>query len=86
MIGPIPANDPLRGDLSPLHRVVEMPGNAADYARRLYHVLHAADATHPACIWVQWPEETADWLAVQDRLRRATRPMSALPGEGAAIA
>ena len=75
LVGPMPADDPLRVALSPLHRVVEMPADADDYARLLYQTLHQADAANPDCIWVQWPADTATWLAVHDRLRRATLPM-----------
>ena len=75
VVGPLRTEDPLRRALSPLHQVVEMPPDAGEYARRLYDSLHAADATHPACIWIEWPGETPNWLAIHDRLRRATRPM-----------
>ncbi len=85
MVGPLPADDPLRAALSPSHRVVEMPTDPDNYARRLYHALHAADAVRPAAIWVQWPPDTPDWLAIHDRLRRATQPTSSEPDSGANI-
>lgn len=74
-LGRIPTDAALRRDGSPLHRIVEMPAGAEGYARRLYQALHAADAVGASVIWVEWPGEASEWLAVQDRLRRATRPM-----------
>jgi L-threonylcarbamoyladenylate synthase len=59
---------------SPLEAVSEiivMPGTAAEYAARLYSVLHALDARGYDWIAVETPGPGAEWEAVLDRLRRA---------------
>jgi L-threonylcarbamoyladenylate synthase len=58
----------------PLERVTEvvvMPDTAADYAARLYSILHALDARGYDWIAVDTPGPGAEWEAVLDRLRRA---------------
>jgi L-threonylcarbamoyladenylate synthase len=44
-------------------------------ARRLYDVLHDFDASRPRAIVVVMPPERPEWLAIRDRLLRATRPL-----------
>ena len=56
--------------------IIEMPGTADEYARRLYAALHEADDRRPDAIWVQQPPDGAPWDAVRDRVCRATRPAS----------
>jgi L-threonylcarbamoyladenylate synthase len=56
---------------------VAMPKGAADYASRLYDVLHELDAAGLDAIVVEMPPASEEWLGVRDRLRRA----SALPLE-----
>ncbi len=58
----------------PDSRVVrlESPGQAT---RLLYEVLHGFDAIQPRAIVVVMPPDEPEWLAVRDRLLRATRPM-----------
>lgn len=43
----------------------------AGYAHRLYAVLHQLDEARPDRILAEAPPQTANWLAVNDRLRRA---------------
>lgn len=43
-------------------------------ARELYRVLRACDDLGVEQIVVLFPPDTADWLTIRDRLRRATRP------------
>jgi L-threonylcarbamoyladenylate synthase len=50
---------------------VQMPENAADYARRLYAELHALDCAGLDWIAVEAPPADPSWAAVHDRLRRA---------------
>jgi L-threonylcarbamoyladenylate synthase len=50
---------------------VGMPADPADYAARLYAVLHDLDAQNLSRILVEQPPDTAEWLAVRDRLQRA---------------
>jgi hypothetical protein len=51
--------------------VIEMPLSAADYAAALYDTLHRADRAGRDWIAVDLPPQTAEWEAIQDRLRRA---------------
>jgi L-threonylcarbamoyladenylate synthase len=51
---------------------VVMPGEPAAYAARLYAVLHALDAAGLDRIVAALPPDTDAWLAVRDRLRRAS--------------
>jgi L-threonylcarbamoyladenylate synthase len=54
--------------------VVSMPGNATEYARRLYAKLHWLDGLGLDRILVSIPPSTSDWLAIRDRLQRAAGP------------
>ncbi len=56
-----------------IDRPVTMPADAAEYARRLYAALHAADAAGTTLLVIERPPETDDWSAVLDRLTRAAR-------------
>jgi L-threonylcarbamoyladenylate synthase len=47
------------------------PANAAEYARRLYALLHQLDGSGAARILVAAPPQGEAWDAVHDRLRRA---------------
>lgn len=51
---------------------VTMPRQARDYAARLYAMLHHLDAAGVERIVVSLPPETEEWLAVRDRLQRAS--------------
>jgi L-threonylcarbamoyladenylate synthase len=57
--------------LAKVREVIAMPPDAADYAARLYGILHALDAQGYDWIAVEAPEPTPEWEAVLDRLRRA---------------
>jgi L-threonylcarbamoyladenylate synthase len=52
--------------------VVVMPRDPAVYASGLYAALHDLDASGVDRIVVAMPPDTAEWLAVRDRLRRAS--------------
>ena len=52
-------------------KTIQMPAAAADYAAALYHTLHQADSANYDWIAVDAPPDTAEWEAIQDRLRRA---------------
>ncbi|MHB1560909.1 MAG: L-threonylcarbamoyladenylate synthase [Isosphaeraceae bacterium] len=56
--------------------VLESPATAA---HRLYDALHRCDAMQPAGILVVMPPDRPEWLAVRDRLIRATRPLADRP-------
>jgi L-threonylcarbamoyladenylate synthase len=53
---------------------VGMPSNPSGYAARLYAVLHELDDAGVERIVVELPPDTEEWLAVRDRLRRASAP------------
>jgi L-threonylcarbamoyladenylate synthase len=50
---------------------LRMPENPADYAARLYAVLHKLDREGWPWIGVEAPPDTPAWAAIRDRLRRA---------------
>jgi len=56
---------------APLQHRVEMPHDAAGYARRLYGELHALDEAGCTLIVVEEPPDSPAWAGVRDRLRRA---------------
>jgi L-threonylcarbamoyladenylate synthase len=49
-----------------------LPADPAGYAAGLYAVLHELDAAGLDRIVVDFPPDSPDWLAVRDRLRRAS--------------
>lgn len=55
-----------------VHEIVGMSDHAAEYAARLYSVLHALDAKGYDWIAVENPPPGVEWEAVLDRLRRAS--------------
>jgi L-threonylcarbamoyladenylate synthase len=52
-------------------RSVRMPADPAEYAARLYSMLHELDAENWPWIAVEAPPETSEWAAIRDRLHRA---------------
>jgi len=54
-----------------VREVVPMPRDAAAYATELYRVLHDLDAKDYDWIAVDSPDDSPEWEAVRDRLRRA---------------
>lgn len=69
--------------LSPLEvfkkygRIIAMPNNPLEYARHLYAVLRELDGMGLRTIYIEMPPDQPRWLAIRDRLRRATRPLPA---------
>ena len=53
-----------------------MPADPVDYAHQLYAELRRLDQLDLARILVQQPPETAEWAAINDRLRRAAHDQS----------
>lgn len=58
------------------HDVVAMPTVPEAYARVLYATLRSVDVGGYSGIFIELPPDTPEWLAVRDRLTRATRPLS----------
>lgn len=50
----------------------DAPRDSALYAHQLYSNLRALDAREADEIWIEAPPDGPDWIAVNDRLRRAT--------------
>jgi hypothetical protein len=54
--------------------VIPMPADPAAYATGLYSGLFRLDEAGVERIIVSMPPDTDEWLAVRDRLMRASRP------------
>jgi L-threonylcarbamoyladenylate synthase len=52
-------------------RSLRMPNDPAEYAHRIYSVLHDLDEEAWPWIAVEAPPDTSDWAAIADRLKRA---------------
>jgi L-threonylcarbamoyladenylate synthase len=55
----------------PVRRVISMPLDAANYAAQMYGVLHELDSEELDWIAVDKPEDSLEWDAIRDRLKRA---------------
>jgi len=56
------------------HQLIVMPADAEGYARQIYQALREADAVDADRILIEEPQDRSGiWLAVHDRLSRATR-------------
>ncbi len=53
-------------------RIIQMPADAREYAARLYAAMHELDDAAVDCIVIDLPPEHDDWIAIHDRLRRAS--------------
>ena len=53
---------------------VQMPNEPEAYARQVYARLRDCDARGVGKIFIQMPPDEPRWVAVRDRLTRATRP------------
>ncbi len=61
----------LRPPRREVREIIVMPVDAAEYAAQLYRALHELDSRGYDWIAVDAPENTLEWEAVRDRLRRA---------------
>ncbi len=60
-------------DVPPPHHILEIHGDAQEYAHFMYSALREADAKNMSAILiVRPPEDSPLWMAIHDRLRRAT--------------
>ena len=59
----------------PVTKYWAMPAQPDDYARVLYSTLHQADASDCDVLLIVLPPDEPSWLALHDRLRRATRSL-----------
>jgi L-threonylcarbamoyladenylate synthase len=72
-----------------VHFYVELPESAGSCAHELYAALRKADESGADAILIEIPPEESQWIAVRDRLMRATTqwagslsPSPGTPGEG----
>ena len=57
---------------APNPETVPMPADATGYAAKLYDVLHELDRRGLTRILIELPPDTDEWMAVRDRLTRAS--------------
>ena len=55
---------------------IQMPPDPTHYAQQLYDCLHKLDNSAIDAIFVESLPHTETWLAIQDRLERAARPLT----------
>lgn len=55
--------------------IIAMPNDPAQYARHLYAVLRELDDMKLHTIYVELPPDKPEWMAIRDRLCRATVPL-----------
>ena len=60
--------------LQEVRKLVQMPSDSVEFAARLYGTLHQLDAEQFDWIAIEIPDDTPEWEAVLDRLRRAAGP------------
>jgi L-threonylcarbamoyladenylate synthase len=51
-----------------------MPSDPREYAHELYAVLHWFDGLGVETLFIEMPPDEPQWLAIRDRILRATRP------------
>lgn len=56
-------------------RFQAMPSDPASYAQKLYALLHDADQQGVEAILAEMPPDSSDWMAIRDRLTRASVPI-----------
>jgi L-threonylcarbamoyladenylate synthase len=72
-LGAASSEDPIALSLSMNQRQMILPAHPTDYARQIYAALRHADRQSPAVIWLEMPGDEPQWVAVRDRLLRASR-------------
>ena len=60
--------------LREVRKLMQMPSDSVEFAARLYGTLHQLDAEQFDWIAIETPDDTPEWEAVLDRLRRAAGP------------
>jgi L-threonylcarbamoyladenylate synthase len=59
-------------------KIITMPNDVDGYAQCLYGTLRALDDADLDLILIEQPPQTEEWLAVNDRLIKATKPLATL--------
>jgi L-threonylcarbamoyladenylate synthase len=57
-------------------KIIIMPSDPESYAAQLYAALHEADQRNQNAIFIELPPQGPQWLAIHDRLSKATTPWS----------
>jgi L-threonylcarbamoyladenylate synthase len=57
------------------HSSLALPSTPEECARQFYARLHEADARHPSAILIELPPDEPEWVAIRDRIFRATKPI-----------
>jgi len=55
--------------------ILELTPDATEYARTFYARLRQLDQSGASAIYIEMPPDTPQWLAVRDRIFRATQPL-----------
>jgi L-threonylcarbamoyladenylate synthase len=55
--------------------IIAMPNDPPEYAKHLYAVLRELDEMRLRTIYIEMPPEKPEWIAIRDRLRKATVPL-----------
>lgn len=55
--------------------VLPLSGEPRSYARAFYAQLRTLDAAQPRAIYIELPPDAPEWVAVRDRILRASRPL-----------
>jgi L-threonylcarbamoyladenylate synthase len=64
-----------RDEVKKWGRIVAMPREPELYSRHLYEILRELDAMGLAKVFIEMPPDAPEWVAVRDRLIRATQPL-----------
>ncbi|HYO10299.1 MAG TPA: L-threonylcarbamoyladenylate synthase [Tepidisphaeraceae bacterium] len=68
-------NAPAQMHIIPLNGIAEIRSDPADCARTLYAVLRRLDRANVKTILIELPPDEPQWLAVRDRILRATQDL-----------
>jgi L-threonylcarbamoyladenylate synthase len=69
-------DDSDRGSLNLLGAgLIELTSDASEYARTFYARLRDLDRQHLSAIFIEMPPDLPQWIAVRDRITRATKPL-----------
>lgn len=69
-----------RGGRPPSAPTVELPRDPTHYSKELYSSLYRLERAAPAALWIEEPPRTSGWIAVRDRLIRASAAGPVAPG------
>jgi L-threonylcarbamoyladenylate synthase len=56
--------------------LIELTSDASEYARTFYARLRDLDRQHLSAIYIEMPPDSPQWIALRDRITRATKPLT----------